>query len=139
MTWHQWHHTASRSRRTNRCSCLARENTSSDQGSHFSAPEEEDDEGEVAPAPGACANAPWESAMAPSRTARSNALRFTSEPSSSYTPSGEHWIWGFKTARHSSQRGYVPSLRRHAPSRTDCCSEPHAHHATAVRLPRAKC
>jgi hypothetical protein len=34
----------------------------------------------------------WESAMAPSRTARSNALRFTSEPSASYTPSGEHWI-----------------------------------------------
>src|SRR5262249_15048001 len=32
MTWHQWHHTASRSSRTNRFCCLAWVKTASDQG-----------------------------------------------------------------------------------------------------------
>src|SRR5918995_1413582 len=33
MTWHQWHHTASRSNRTKRFSRAARSNTASDHGS----------------------------------------------------------------------------------------------------------
>src|SRR5882724_12075816 len=35
MTWHQWHHTASRSSNTNFCSRLASVKTSSDQPSHL--------------------------------------------------------------------------------------------------------
>src|SRR5277367_4532702 len=36
MTWHQWHHTASRSRRTRRFSCLACAKTALDHGCHAS-------------------------------------------------------------------------------------------------------
>src|SRR6267142_4395410 len=35
MTWHQWHHTASRSRTTKRFSAAARENRSSPQSFHL--------------------------------------------------------------------------------------------------------
>src|SRR5262249_17023703 len=36
ITWHQWHHTASRSSSTKRCSAFACLNTSSDQETHCS-------------------------------------------------------------------------------------------------------
>src|SRR5215470_813006 len=39
MTWHQWHHTASRSSSTNRFSRLACANTASDHGCHASLPD----------------------------------------------------------------------------------------------------
>src|SRR5882757_3927578 len=43
ITWHQWHHTASRSRITKRFSAAARANTSSPQPLHFSSSANEGD------------------------------------------------------------------------------------------------